>query len=372
MRSNTAKPELLLFTSLYPYPWQPSRATFNYQQYRALEAHYAIRYLVPVPFQLWLRHLGKIWRQRHGAVCYFPLFYVPGLMRNLNGHFLMLSIVLCGVPLWRLLQARTVLASWAFPDGFACAMLKRFAGYRLFIQCLGSDVNVHQTVPARRRRLANAFRNADGVITVSEDLARKVRAIEPSAQVQTIYNGVNFEQFSLRKVPPPAKSLIFIGNLIRTKGIHELLTAIRQLDDPDVRLHVVGGGPELVALQKKTRQEGTEGQVYFHGVLPHREVAALLHQSQLLVLPSYTEGVPNVIMEALACGIPVVATAVGGIPEIVTSDNGILLEDHEPATITAGIRAGWQREWDPEAMQASISRHTWSANSETLKGLLQP
>jgi glycosyltransferase involved in cell wall biosynthesis len=279
--------------------------------------------------------------------------------------------VLCVVPLFKLLRAKRVLASWAFPDALACAWLKPLAGYQLYIQCLGSDINVHQHHPRRRAMLAAAFARANAVITVSKDLAQKAQQISPSADVITIYNGVNFERFALQKQPPADKSLIFIGNLIKTKGVFELLRAIQLLNDPAIRLHMVGGGPEAQALQQQAAQFGIADQVQFYGRLPHQQVSELLQHSQLLVLPSYSEGVPNVIMEALACGIPVVATSVGGIPEVVSKHSGVLLADYQPATIAAGIEFAWLQPWQPAQIRQSIAHHTWQANSTQLYTLIE-
>lgn len=367
-----SKPALLLFTSLYPYPWQPSRATFNFQQYQALSDHYVIHYLVPVPWLSWFRYFFTLLRQKqYPNVSYFPMFYIPGLWRSMNGLFLLLSVVLCISPLLRLLRAKRVLASWAFPDALVAAWLKPVAGFKLVIQCLGSDVNVHQQIPVRRRMLAKAFSRADAVVTVSEDLASKVRAICPQAQAITIYNGVNFERFALQADKPVKKRLIFIGNLLRTKGVYELIQALALLEQEDAELHIVGGGPELAGITQLVAELGLQHQVILHGRLPHEKVGLLLQQSQLLVLPSYQEGVPNVIMESMACGVPVVATAVGGIPEVVSEQSGILLADHLPATIAAGIRLAWQHPWDSKAIRQSIRHYTWQANSLQLATLLE-
>ncbi|MDP5132082.1 MAG: glycosyltransferase, partial [Paraglaciecola sp.] len=248
--------------------------------------------------------------------------------------------------------------------------LKPIARYQLFIQCLGSDVNVHQHFPKRRSMLAKAFKVADAVITVSKDLEEKVRAICPSANVKTVYNGVNFDRFSLSKVPAEPKSLIFIGNLIKTKGIFELLQAVKLLNDPDITLNIVGGGPELNALHDRATALGITNQLTFHGRLAHEKVSELLHQCKLLVLPSYSEGVPNVIMESLACGIPVVATCVGGIPEVITKKNGILLASHQPEEIVAGILQCLQAQWQPAEIRQSISQYTWQNNSLELNKIL--
>ncbi|MDP5130334.1 MAG: glycosyltransferase [Paraglaciecola sp.] len=359
-----AKPALLLFTSLYPYPWQPSRATFNFQQYQSLRDYYDINYLVPVPWWSWFIHLFSIIRQKnYPNVIYFPMFYIPGMLRNSNSYFLLFSVLICILPFIKLIKAKRVLASWAYPDAIVCAWLKPLVKYRLFIQCLGSDVNIHQHYPKRRALLSAAFKRADAVISVSKDLTQKVLQVSSLAKAITIYNGVNLDRFNLQRHKPKAKSIIFIGNLIRTKGIYELLEAIKLLNDPEIKLDIVGGGPEANALKNKATKLGIAHQLNFYGRLNHNAVAELMQKNQLLVLPSYSEGVPNVIMEALACGIPVVATAVGGIPEVVTKHSGVLLEDYNPATIAAGILNAWKLNWQPSEIRKSIAQFTWQANS---------
>lgn len=362
-----AKSTLLIFTNLYPSSVQPTKAMFNFQQYKALAEMCDLRFLVPVPWLLWFKHRSTFKNQPdYPNATYFPFFYVPGVFRGLNSVFMLLSVLICPRAWHAFKRAKLVLSSWAFPDGVVGAWLKKRYGFRLFIQCLGSDINMHQQHWLRRIQLRSAFKKADGVVTVSQDLAQKVTAIEPSSRVRTIYNGVDFQRFPLISRTLNSTDIVFIGNMITTKGVFELLQALKLLATPEIRLHMVGSGPELKRLKVLAEQLGISGQITFHGALPHADVATVLHQCKLLVLPSYREGVPNVIMESLASGIPVVATRVGGIPEVVSQQSGILIDSYQPTDIAHGIQTAISAEWEPAKIRHSVAEFTWAKNSQEM------
>ncbi|WP_440874884.1 glycosyltransferase [Thalassotalea sp. PLHSN55] len=365
--------KILLFTSVYPLPWQRNKATFNFQQYSKLADKHEVDYLVPVPWLEYFQHFFTLIGQHpYKHVCYFPFFYIPGVFRSLNNFLLVLSIIISIVPFIKLCRAKTVLASWAFPDALACAWLKPVCRYKLFIQCLGSDVNVHSENSFRRKLLAKSFAIANGVITVSQALNDKVKSICESANVRTIYNGVNFDKF----VPSDDKfaqtSLIFIGNIIKTKGVYELIGAVKKLKEQgtDFHLHMVGNGPEIDGIKKLIGDLDLSSTVTVHGTIDHGKVVNLLQKCHALVLPSYREGVPNVIMESLACGVPVVATAVGGIPEVVNQQNGQLIPHYDEDNIAQGIATLLATKHSAADIRASISSYTWQANIDQLSNYL--
>lgn len=364
---------ILLFTSIYPLPWQPNKATFNFQQYKKLAEKNKVDFLVPVPWLDWFKNLGQLFGSHdYKHVCYFPFFYVPGLFRGGNSFFLVFSIIISIVPLLKLMKAKTVLASWAFPDGLACAWLKRLCNYRLYIQCLGSDVNVHSKNNFRKKLLRKSFDLADGVITVSKALQAEVKNISVKANVNTIYNGVNFSKFTLPDEKFEKKSFIFIGNIIKTKGIYELVNAVNLMikAGSDFHLHIVGNGPEVGGIRALIDKNNLQQKITLHGTVNHHQVVDLLQKCHALILPSYQEGVPNVIMESLACGVPVVATKVGGIPEVVNESNGVLINYHTEADIIEGIEKCLSSKWNERAIRESIKTYTWDANVYQLSSFL--
>jgi glycosyltransferase involved in cell wall biosynthesis len=367
---NKQKPKkILFFSNLFPLPWEPTRGQFNLQQTSHMEESAYISYLIPVPIFTWLKQvvLGRKYYDKKNY-CLFPFFYIPGVGRSLHPLFMLLSIIVSVKPLFWFAKHKYVLASWAYPEGVTAVILKRIFGFQLTIDCLGSDVNVHSLCPKRKKQLTFAFNRATTVATKSKALAEKVLEISPQANVQTIYNGVNFEKFNVAKKPDTNKyNLLFIGNLIKTKGVFELLIAAKKLSDENVdfELSIIGKGPEESHLASYIADNNLSDSIKLIGGVPHELLDQWFSKSHALVLPSYREGVPNVIMEALATGTPVVATSVGGIPEVIKNEiNGILLEDYQPNTIYQGIRSLMKEAWSSDDILKSVESYTWENTSE--------
>jgi len=213
---------------------------------------------------------------------------------------------------------------------------------------------------------------ADGVITVSKALQHKVHELCPKANVKTIYNGVNFEKFTISNEKFEQLSLVFIGNIIKTKGIYELLNTVKIMlkSGSDFHLHIVGKGSEIGNIKKLIIKNNLQQSITVHGVINHNHVVNLLQKCHALILPSYREGVPNVIMEAFACGVPVVATKVGGIPEVVNDSNGVLINSYAEADIAEGIQKCLAKNWDSKIVNQSIKTYTWDENIKQLSAFL--
>jgi glycosyltransferase involved in cell wall biosynthesis len=161
--------------------------------------------------------------------------------------------------------------------------------------------------------------------------------------------------------------------MIKSKGVIELVDAAKVLIQKNKAyfFHFVGEGSEKLKLEKIVEEEGFLDNCKFYGAIEHDEIVCLLNSSDILVLPSYREGVPNVIMEALACGLPVVATNVGGIPEIINTKNGILLKSHNMKDIVQGIEKCMMQVWSPNVIRATIADFTWERNVQQLVNIIK-
>ena len=148
--------------------------------------------------------------------------------------------------------------------------------------------------------------------------------------------------------------------------LRELLEATRALapEIPRLRIALVGEGPMRAELASLAAQCGSE--VVFAGAQPPDEVARWMAAANLVTLPSYSEGHPNVLVEALACGRGVVATPVGGIPEVVDATSGVLVPPRDAAALVEGLRAGLARDWDETALARRFSRSWTVVAQETL------
>jgi glycosyltransferase involved in cell wall biosynthesis len=143
----------------------------------------------------------------------------------------------------------------------------------------------------------------------------RARVANPSGAVRTIYNGISNSEFAPTEPGPRPTELVFVGELRRLKGVDVLIEAVRQLAQSGrlVRASIVGEGPDAQAFGALARAHGVGDLVEFMGPLPSRKA---LGQGRIVVVPSLAESLPYIVLEAAAAGIPVIATAVGGIPEI--------------------------------------------------------
>jgi glycosyltransferase involved in cell wall biosynthesis len=194
---------------------------------------------------------------------------------------------------------------------------------------------------------------ADKVICVSQsvaDFARDTIGI-PSDQLVVIPNGVDTSFF----VPAPSPPLFesdealfgYVGRLHPVKGVNYLVAAFARVAaaHPHIRLQLVGEGSEYAALVKQAQELGVASQVEFLG--RRSDIADLMRNMDILVLPSLWEGMPNVALEAMACGLPLIATAVGGTPEVVVdAKTGLLVPSQDVEALAAAMAKMLQNpEW---------------------------
>jgi len=282
-------------------------------------------------------------------------------------------------------QPHIIHAHTATPDGYAGLLLKKKYGLPLVVSLRGGDINVYPYRDSLTFRLTRrVIAEADKVTAVSNALRAAAEGIVRSQkEIAVVYTGCDLTRFSfsaearslLREklgIAPESFALIFIGHLLRTKGIFELVEAFRILCRKyrDVHLIFVGGGQDGQALAAKVVEVGIGGQVYFVGVRPHDQISDWLSAADVLVLPSWHEGLPNVVVEAMACERPVVATRVGGIPEAVADGkSGILVERGDVKALANAIAFLAEDPTRRAVMGAAgrqiiKERFTWEKNAE--------
>ena len=194
-----------------------------------------------------------------------------------------------------------------------------------------------------------SFERADLVAPVSEELAGHLRELAPRATFDVVPNVVDTAVFSPPDDRPPAGArLLNVAALAEKKGHRHLLAALAEL--PDATLDVVGDGELRDELERQAAALGLDGRVRFLGERSKEEVAELMRSADLFVLPSLAENLPVVLIEAQASGLPAVATAVGGVPELVDDAAGILVPAADPAALAAAIRAALDRSFDSAAI----------------------
>lgn len=350
---------VLTLTNLYPNPYQPHRAPFNRHRFRVLGQRHPVRVIAPIA---WTDEL----RARRGGAPPLPVgrrlthdglsvehpryIFPPKVARGWYGHFYLASVKKAFRRAVREFRPDLVFATWAYPDGWAAVRLGHAAGLPVVLQVHGSDILLLGEYAAKKRRTAEAVRAADGIVAVSHDIARHLAELgADSAKVRVIHNGVDRAEFSpgdkdceraALGLPSGERVLLFVGNLVPVKAIDVLLRACADpiLATVRPRLLVVGEGPLRQSLERLAGELGIADRVRFAGSLPQSELARWYRAADVFVLPSHSEGVPNVLLEASACGTPWVASRVGGIPEIAHLGVSRLVTPNSPAELAAAIR----------------------------------
>ena len=242
-------------------------------------------------------------------------------------------------------------AHYYYPDGVAAALLARHFNRPFTITARGSDINLisGHAIPRKLMRWASNLAHAS--IGVSAALTRAMQQIGvPAPSLLTMPNGVDLGLFQIRSQKsvrtemgwPEEPTLLSVGNLLENKGHHLAIRALIHLTR--FRLVIAGEGPERKALESLTNQINVRSRVLFLGRVDQDQLAKCYSAADMLVLPSSREGWPNVLLESMACGTPVVATRVGGIPEIVTSENaGCLMAERTVAALAEAVTGLWER-----------------------------
>ncbi|MHC9084470.1 glycosyltransferase [Luteimonas sp. RIT-PG2_3] len=289
----------------------------------------------------------------------------PGLSRGTNGIVGSWTLT----PRLRAFAPDLVLAYWIYPDGYAAVRAAARVGVPCIVGARGSDIHVRSGINKvmTRRTLAAA----DTVLTVSHAMRAATIADYgvPAGKVHAIVNGIDTgifhprDQAQMRQklgVPAQAKVIVYVGRLVETKGMRELLVAFQRLAAEDASLHLalVGDGVMRQELATLVQDSGLSGRVLMPGGMEPSEVAEWICASDVLTLPSWSEGYPNVVVEGIACGCPVVATDVGGTREIINADNGIMVAPKDVDALTQALSDAMSRAWDHQAM-ASAMRRGW-------------
>jgi glycosyltransferase involved in cell wall biosynthesis len=365
---------------LFPDKAEPYRGLDNVTILHRLKSHYDIRVICPRPTLF-----GSPARNPRSDTdsvfepIYVPARYVPKLGSFFN-HKLMTRAL--AAPIARLRAEwnfDVVLSSWIYPDSCAVASLIHDRPFVSIAQ--GSDVHQYLKMPARREVILSAMRRAAGIITRSAKLSHLLaEAGLDKNKLHPIYNGIDFEQFrpgdkqSVRKalnLPETAPVILFVGNFYAIKNPLLLVKAHAQI--PNAHLVTIGGGPLEKEAQALAAQLGTRNRITFAGRKLANEVAKYMQAADVLALPSQNEGVPNVILEAFASGLRVVASRVGGIPEVHHSDiHGRLIPVGDISALADALRETLSTPGDTNAIRQHALQFSWErATAEYLSVLEQ-
>jgi glycosyltransferase involved in cell wall biosynthesis len=243
-----------------------------------------------------------------------------------------------------------VFSSWAYPDGWTAVELSRQADLPVLVKVHGSDIHQLKLYPGRNTGTIAALRKADAIVAVSQELARQVANLGiDQSKIHVIYNGIDNDLFhpgcrrearSRLGIDGEYRVILFVGNLVPVKGVDVLLKACGRLAEEDVRFRcdIIGDGPLRRNLQRQAQRLRIDEFIKWHGVRPQIELPDWYRAADVVVLTSHSEGIPNVLLEAAACGARVVASRVGGIPELADLGDCRLIQPGAPDVLAQEIK----------------------------------
>jgi len=378
--------KILTFTTLFPNTEQPNHGVFVENRLRHLlgSQQLVAEVVAPVPWFPWTsRAFGQFARfarvprqedHRGLSVCHPRYLSIPKIGMHLAPFLLYLGARRAVQHfLAKGFAFDLIDAHYFYPDGVAAVLLGREFGKPVVITARGSDVNLIGDFPLPRRMILWATRQAGGVITVCEALrARLIELGADGTHIRTLRNGVDLIRFHPRdrdsarrkyNVDGTAAILVSVGNLVEHKGHDIVIAALKQV--AGARLLIVGDGPERGALARLAARLGVAERVRFLGQLPHDALTEIYVAADVLVLASSREGWANVLLEAMACGTPVVASKVGGTAEVVTEPAaGRLVGERTAEAFGAAIVDLLATAPQRAATRCYAERFSWDATTE--------
>jgi teichuronic acid biosynthesis glycosyltransferase TuaC len=378
--------KLLFISSVFPNAIDTSRGCFNGSLVRALAKEHEVDVVSPIPW------VDLVKGRRHGVpiplcrrvvdpagygIHYVPFLYTPKVLRRWYGKFYWASIAGTVRSLVRTHRPELVISYWAHPDGEAAVRIGRLLGVPSCVIIGGSDVLILTRDPNRRRRIRGVLRATDAVITVNEDLKNAVIGLGIRAEAVHVWRqGIDASRFQpgdrlvsrqRLEIPDSSHVVFWAGRMVRVKGLDVLLQtcALLRTRGVEYRLYLVGDGPLRRDLTAQAEALGLAAHVAFVGPKGNDELPDWYRAADLTVLPSRSEGLPNVLRESLACGTPFVASDVGGIAEIAYPGYSLLVAPEDPVSLADAIERGLAR-WGGKRGGTPPGFQTWEESANSL------
>ncbi|MCD0423654.1 glycosyltransferase [Rubrivivax sp. JA1024] len=379
-------PRIVVLSSLFPSAVQPGAGLFVRERMFRVGRELPLAVVAPTPWfplQSLLRRFKPGFRPgapRHetqqGHEVWFPRFVsVPGALKGWDG----LAMALAAWPRLARLKREGRLdlidAHFAYPDGYAATLLGRWLGVPVTITLRGTEQRQAHD-PALAPKLRAALQRATQVFAVSESLRQVALGLGIAAdKVRVVGNGVDLARFNplpraearaALGLAADAPVLVSVGGLCERKGFHRVIERLPALRErfPGLVYLVVGGpspegdlGPQLRA---QVAAAGLGDAVRFLGPLPPDALRGPLSAADVFVLATRNEGWANVFLEAMACGLPVVTTAVGGNAEVVCrAELGHVVPFGDGPALEAAIADALARDWDADTIRRYAAANTW-------------
>ena len=386
-------PHVVVFSTLFPSAAQPQAGLFIRERMFRVAKSLPLSVVAPVPW-FPLQSLVRLWRPhfrpqpprrevQDGIEVLHPRFLsFPGVLKQLDGLFLALATFLTLRRLRHAGRLDVLDAHFAYPDGYAATLLGRWLGVPVTITLRGTEAR-HARMASLGKRVRKALERATRVFSVSDSLKRVAVDLGiPDRKILVIANGVDTATFrrmprsearSRLGLPQDAPVLVSVGALVERKGFHRVIECLPALRAtlPGLQYLIAGGpSPEgdwrerLEALVADMRLADC---VRFLGPVPPDELRVPLSAGDVFALATRNEGWANVFLEAMACGLPVVATDVGGNAEVVCRDDlGTIVPFGDASALASALAAALARKWDRDAIVAYAQQNSWDSRIAVL------
>ena len=371
--------KILSFSYCFPNGSNPSWGIFVYQRLAALAKLTDLKVCSPVP---WFPVVMQASAERHeqnwnGLRVSRPrFFYIPKYMKNRDARFYASGLRPWFEKLCQTWKPDLLDAHFIWPDGVGVALLAKEFGIPYVITLRGKIYECLK-VANQTRQCAEALQGAAAVISVSSRMAGEaVKLGAAEERVSIIPNGVDLDHFQPRKkidcrirlkLPLEDRLLVTVAHLGHRKGHHEVIEALAALPD-DVKLVIVGSaaqGGSAEKLGESARIFGVADRLILPGRQAYEDIPYFYSAADCSVLASYREGCPNVVLESLACGTPVVATDVGAVPDILPSPAaGRIVPPQQVEPLQQAIKGVLDRKWDAQAVRTASGVHSWDQVAE--------
>ena len=378
--------KILLFSSLYPSSVRPIHGIFVETRLRELlkTGQVEAKVVAPVPwFPSTAKRFGEYAQfaatprreQRNGLEVHHPRYLLlPKVGMNLAPYTMALGALATVKRLQREgFDFDLIDAHYYYPDGVAAGLLAKWLGKPFFVTARGTDLNLIPEYPFPRKLILQTADQASGSIGVCQALMDTLAQLGANpAKLHTLRNGVDLERF----VPEPREAararlglntegryLLSVGHLIERKGHHIAIEALAGL--PGVTLLIAGSGPEEGALKALALRLGVADRVHWAGVVPQTELKWWYSAADALTLCSSREGWANVLLEAMACGTPVIASNIWGTPEVVsTPAAGLLMAQRDAASLALAWRNLMANTPERQATRNHAEGFSWDATTQ--------
>lgn len=387
------RPHIVVLSSLFPSAVQPGAGLFIRERMFRVGKHLPLTVVAPTPWfplQSLIRRFKPGFRpgapgqeNQAGVDVFFPRFLsIPGLFKRWDGFMMALG----ALPQLRRLKAAGKLdiidAHFAYPDGYAAYLLGKWLELPYTVTLRGTETRLLATTGLAQRAMT-AICAAARVFSVADSLRQL--ALKQGAdplRIEVVGNGVDIQRFfpvdrsSARAalgIQENAQVLISVGGLVSRKGFHRVIEVLPALcrDYPNLQFLIVGGaspeGNNRKELEAQVSALGLTASVRFLGAIAPDQLAEVLSAADVFVLATSNEGWANVFLEAMACGLPVVTTDVGGNREVVSRDEiGIVVPFGDSAALTTALHKALATDWDRQYICHYAEQNTWDGRIDQL------